>query len=113
MSRSQTTISDEDISADPSDWLPNQHAGAILQSEFLEPLEMAPATLAALIGVEEARVENVVAGSETVDADLDLRLARYFRMSQGFFMRLQVSYELLERKRALGRSLDRIVPRAA
>lgn len=113
MSRSPTIIDDEDISTDPAEWLPNEHAGEVLQSEFLEPLSMSPATLADLIGVEAARIENVVSGRAAVDADLDLRLARYFAMSQGFFMRVQVAYELLERKRALGRSLDRIIPRAA
>ena len=41
------------------------------------------------------------------------RLGRYFRMSEGFFLRLQDSYELLEAKRALNGDLDRIVPRAA
>ena len=40
-------------------------------------------------------------------------LGRYFRMSEGFFLRLQDSYELLEAKRALKGDLDRIVPRAA
>ena len=40
-------------------------------------------------------------------------LDRYFRMSEGFFLRLQDSYELLEAKRALNGDLDRIVPRAA
>jgi plasmid maintenance system antidote protein VapI len=40
-------------------------------------------------------------------------LARYFRMSEGFFLRLQTSYELRQAKRVLNGSLDRIVPRAA
>ena len=48
-----------------------------------------------------------------MDADLDLRLGRYFGMSEGFFMGLQNQFELLEAKRALNGSLDRIVPRAA
>jgi plasmid maintenance system antidote protein VapI len=48
-----------------------------------------------------------------VDADIDLRLGRYFGMSEGFFLRLQNSYDLEEVRRARGRELDRIVPRAA
>ncbi len=36
-----------------------------------------------------------------------------FRMSEGFFLRLQDQYELLEAKRALNGELDRITPRAA
>lgn len=47
------------------------------------------------------------------NADPDLRLARYFRMSEGFFPGLQDDYELLEARRALNGDLERIVPRAA
>jgi plasmid maintenance system antidote protein VapI len=48
-----------------------------------------------------------------VDGELDLRLGRYFGMSEGFFLRLQDQYELLEAKRALNGELERITPRAA
>jgi addiction module HigA family antidote len=105
MSRSSTTTN--------RDWLHNSHAGELLLSEFLEPLEMTPDALAEAIQVPVARVKAVLNGSQPVDADLDLRLGRYFRMSEGFFLRLQDDFELLEAKRALNGDLDRIVPRAA
>ena len=95
------------------DWLHNSHAGELLLSEFLEPLSLSPEDLAARIDVPVSRVQAVITGSKPVDAELDLRLGRYFRMSEGFFLRLQDSYELLEAKRALNGELDRIVPRAA
>jgi addiction module HigA family antidote len=95
------------------DWLHNSHAGELLLSEFLEPLNMTPDALAAAIQVPVARVKAVLNGSQPVDADLDLRLGRYFRMSEGFFLRLQDDCELLEAKRAMNGDLDRIVPRAA
>ena len=69
--------------------------------------------LAAAIDVQVERIRAVIEGAQPVDAELDLRLGRYFRMSEGFFLRLQDDYELLEAKRALNGSLDRIVPRAA
>jgi antitoxin HigA-1 len=95
------------------DWLHNPHAGEMLASEFLEPLGLDAADLASAIDVSAEQVEAVIAGARPVDAELDLRLARYFGMSEGFFLRLQTSYELLEAKRALNGRLDRIVPRAA
>jgi len=55
----------------------------------------------------------VIDGTAPMDGELDLRLGRYFGMSEGFFLRLQDSYELLQAKRALDGALDRIVPRAA
>lgn len=95
------------------DWLHNSHAGELLLSEFLEPLTVPVEVLAAAIDVPAARIHAVIDGTKPVDAELDLRLGRYFRMSEGFFLRLQDSYELLEAKRALNGVLDRIAPRAA
>ena len=105
VSRSRTTTN--------PDWLHNAHAGEILASEFVEPLGLSMDELAVAIEVEVGRLNAVVDGSAPIDAELDLRLSRYFRMSEGFFLGLQLDYELLEAKRALNGSLDRIVPRAA
>lgn len=95
------------------DWLHNSHAGEMLVSEFLEPLDMPVESLADAIALPLARLQAVIAGSAPMDAELDLRLGRYFGMSEGFFLRLQDQYELLEAKRSLNGALDRIVPRAA
>ena len=106
MSKSSTTI-------DKSDWLHIPHAGEILLSEFMEPLGMDVSALASAIEVEPARLESVIDGSKRMDGELDLRLARYFRMSEGFFMGLQIDCELRTAKRELNGELDRITPRAA
>ncbi len=104
-SKSPTTI-------DP-DWLHNSHAGEMLVSEFMEPLGLSTGALAKALGFDAARLDQVISGESRMDADLDLRLSRYFRMSEGFFLGLQDDYEILEAKRALNGELDRIVPRAA
>lgn len=105
MSRSSTIIN--------PDWLHNSHAGELLVSEFLEPLGMSSEALAAEIDIPVAQLREVIDGVRPMDAELDLRLGRYFRMSEGFFLRLQDDYELREAKRALNGDLDRIIPRAA
>lgn len=97
-----------------ADWLPNDHAGEMLVSEFLEPLGMDLPALAGAINVPVESIEAVVTGVRPMDGELDLRLARYFKMSEGFFLRLQYQHDLLAAKRRLSRdALDRIVPRAA
>lgn len=105
MSKSSTTTDE--------DWLHNPHAGELLVSEFMEPLELATPALAEAIAADPARLNAVIGGTVRIDGELDLRLARYFRMSEGFFLRLQDQYEIREAKRALNGDLERIVPRAA
>jgi len=95
------------------DWLENEHAGQLLLSEFLEPEALSVEKLATDIEVSPERLVAVIDGTRPVDAELDLRLARYFGMSEGFFLRLQDRYEIVAAKRALNGALDRIVPRAA
>lgn len=112
MSRSPTIINDL-WSSSPDDWLHNPHAGEMLGSEFMEPLGLDAAVLAARIGTSLERVTALLSGHRRIDGELDLRLTRYFGMGEGFFLRLQDAYELLEAKRALNDELDRIVPRAA
>lgn len=105
MSKSSTTTD--------ADWLHIPHAGDVLVSEFMEPLGLDAAALANAIAVDPVRLDAMIDGKARIDAELDLRLARYFRMSDGFFLRLQTSAELRLAKRALNGELDRIVPRAA
>ena len=105
MSKSSTTTN--------PDWIHNSHAGELLVSEFMEPLGLTAATLAEALQIDAARLRDVIDGTVPMDAELDLRLARYFRMSEGFFLGLQDDHELLEAKRALNGELDRIEPRAA
>jgi len=105
MSKSPTTTDPE--------WLHNSHAGELLVSEFMEPLGLTEDALASALAIAPSRLRDVIAGTVPMDADLDLRLARYFRMSEGFFLGLQDDYELLEAKRALNGELDKILPRAA
>ena len=106
MSKSSTTTTDPDR-------LDNPHAGEMLVAEFMEPLGLTADALAASLAVVPARLEGVIAGRIRMDAELDLRLARFFSMSEGFFLGLQDDYELLEAKRALNGELDKILPRAA
>lgn len=105
MSKSQTITN--------PDWLHNAHAGEMLLSEFMEPLDLSIEQLASFISVSPDRIAALISGTRPIDGELDLRLGRYFGMSEGFFLRLQDQYELLEAKRALNGELDRIVPRAA
>lgn len=112
MSRLPTIIEEADVGK-PEDWLHNPHAGEMLAIDFMRPLSLSIDDLAAALDISAKRLAATIGGQRRMNADLDLRLARYFRMSPGFFLDLQTSYELLEAKRALRGRLDAIVPRPA
>lgn len=50
---------------------------------------------------------------QVITADTDLRLVRYFGLSEGFFLRLQADHDLMQRRRMIGKDLAAIEPRAA
>ncbi len=93
--------------------LPNPHPGLLLLEEFLEPMALSQTAVARAIKVPPRRINEIVLGKRAVTADTDLRLTRYFGLTEGFFLRLQADYELLRAKRVLGGKLAEIRPRAA
>jgi addiction module HigA family antidote len=81
--------------------------------EFLKPLGMSQTALAGAIGVPPRRINEIVLGKRSVTADTDLRLTRYWGQTPGFWLRLQIDHDLMERRRELGSTLAGIKPRAA
>jgi len=93
--------------------LPNIHPGEVLLEEFLLPLGISQNALARAAKVPPRRINEIVLGKRAISADTDLRLARYFAMSEGFFLGLQADYDLMERRRQIEADLASIAPRAA
>ena len=76
-------------------------------------MQLSVTKLARAIGVPPRRINEIVLGKRAITADTDLRLARYFKMSDGFFLGLQTDYELMQRRREIGPQPKAIRPRAA
>ena len=93
--------------------LANITPGEILAEDFLKPLGLSQYRLARDIGVPPRRINEIVLGKRDITADTDLRLARYFGLSEGFFLGLQMDYDLMQRRREIDRDLKTIRPRAA
>lgn len=93
--------------------LPNPHPGEILLEEFLKPMGLSQNAVARAVHVPPRRINEIVLGKRALTADTDLRLARYFGMSEGFFLGLQTDYDLMERRRKIESDLNTIEPRAA
>ena len=96
-----------------TDLLPNPTPGEILAEEFLGPMGISQNALARALRVPPRRINEIVLGKRAVSADTDLRLARYFGVSEGFFLGLQTDHDLMQRRREIADVLTAISPRAA
>ena len=84
--------------------------GELLSEEFMKPMEITKYRLAKEIGVPAQRIGDIVAGKRAVSADTDLRLCRFFGLSNGYWLRAQAAYDTEVAERALGAKLRKIKP---
>ncbi|MFT4912704.1 MAG: addiction module HigA family antidote [Brevundimonas sp.] len=87
--------------------------GEILLEEFILPAGLSQTALANALGVPPRRINEIVLGRRAITADTDLRLARYWGLSEGFFLNLQKNYDLRLQRAKMGDVLEMITPRAA
>ena len=84
--------------------------GEMLAEEFLNPIGMIKHRLANSIGVPAQRIGGIIAGKRGITADTDLRLRRFFGLSDGWWLRLQADHDTVTAKWKLAGELDKIVP---
>ena len=76
--------------------------GEILLEEFLKPMGLSQYRLAKEIGVPAQRISEVVLGKRSITADTDLRLCRFFGLSNGYWLRAQAAHDTEVAEQALG-----------
>lgn len=89
--------------------LKNPHPGEILKEEFLKPTGLSQNQIADALGVPRNRIHAIVKGERDITADTDLRLCKYLGLTEGFFLRLQMDYDLCEAKRRIAKQVEKIV----
>ena len=67
--------------------------GELLLEEFLKPMGISQYRLAKETGVPPQRIGEIVAGRRSITADTDLRLCRFFGLSNGYWLRAQAAYD--------------------
>jgi|SRR5580698_9300633 addiction module HigA family antidote len=90
--------------------LKNPHPGDILKHEFLDVMGLSQNRLAHAIGVPPNRIHSIALGARRITADTDLRLCRFFGLSEGYFLRLQNAFDMLEAKRRSAKEIAKIKP---
>ena len=84
--------------------------GELLLEEFLLPMGISKYRLAKEIGVPAQRIGEIAAGRRSITADTDLRLCRFFGLSNGYWLRAQVAHDTEVAQVSLAADLDRIKP---
>jgi addiction module HigA family antidote len=84
--------------------------GELLREEFLKPMGLSQYRLAKEIGVPAQRIGEIVAGRRAITADTDLRLCRFFGLSNGYWLRAQAAFDTEVAEDALAAELARIKP---
>src|SRR6266581_2622333 len=90
--------------------LRNPHPGEILKDEFLNAIGMSQNQLAHAIGVPGNRIHAIVNGTRVITGDTDLRLCKFFGLSEGYFLQLQNAFDTLEAKRRIAEQVAKIKP---
>ena len=84
--------------------------GELLKEEFLLPMNLSQYRVAKEVGVPAQRIGGIVSGKRSITADTDLRLCRFFGLSNGYWLRAQVAYDTEVAEERLSAELDAIVP---
>lgn len=82
----------------------------IINDEYLQPLGLSAADLAQAIHVPTARIKDILQGSQEITADISLRLAKFFGVSDAYFLNLQSDIDLRDAKKNLNSELSAIKP---
>ena len=93
--------------------IPTPTIGEILREEFMEPLDITAYKLAKDIGVPTLRVLEILHGKRKVTADTSLRLAKYFGLTDKYFLDIQNDIDIRQLKEEQKAELDKIIPYSA
>ena len=84
--------------------------GELLLEEFLKPMNLSQYRLAKEVGVPAQRISEIISGKRSITADTDLRLCKFFGLSNGYWLRAQVAHDTEVAERQMGDSLSKIRP---
>jgi len=74
----------------------NVHPGELLREEFLGPMGLTPYRLAKDAKLPQQRVNEIVNEKRGITAETDLHLTTYFGQAPGYWLRVQLAYDLRE-----------------
>ena len=86
------------------------HPGEVLLEEYLKPTGISQSRLALSMRVPAQRISEIVSGKRAITADTDLRLCRFFGLSNGYWLRAQAAHDTEVAEVTLAKTLKKIRP---
>lgn len=86
------------------------HPGEMLLKEFLVPMSITQRDLSKAIHVPYQRINEIINGRRGITPSTALRLAKYFGMSEDFWMNMQLRWDLYRAKHSEAQELQIIKP---
>ena len=82
----------------------------ILLEEFMKPMGISAYSLAKEIHVPVSRIQDILHDRRKITADTSLRLAKFFGVSDRYFLDIQNDLDIRELKIALETDIEQIQP---
>jgi addiction module HigA family antidote len=86
------------------------HPGEMLLKEFLEPMGLTQRDLADALHIPAQQINEIVNGRRDITPSTALRLGKFFEMSAGFWMNLQLRCDLYQAQQDERETLEAIQP---
>jgi len=74
--------------------IPLEHPGIFLKEEFMEPFEVSAYRISKDTKISNMAISEIVRGKRSITPRVGIRLSKYFGVSEGYFSRLQLQYDL-------------------
>ena len=88
--------------------IPLEHPGIILKEEFMEPLGLSAYKISKDTNISSMALSEILRGKRGISPKVGIRLSRYFGLSEGYFSRLQLRYDLDLVKEKEGKAIQKI-----
>ena len=90
--------------------IPTPKMSEILWEEFMEPMGVSAYKLAQAIHVPTSRIQDILHDRRKITADTSLRLAKYFGVSDRYFLDIQNDIDVRELKTRMSKEISDIRP---
>ncbi len=90
--------------------IPVEHPGKILKEEFIEPFSLSTYKVSQGTGISQTALGQILKGKRKITPNTGIKLARFFGMSDDYFVLLQMQYDMDIEKEREGTNISKIIP---